>query len=190
MLHPPLLMKIISHLSEGTVLRRMLPLAMLCGLALSGTSCSSTKNNGATGNSQYAEYGATDGGYHPYTNTANTPKTYSQPTYQQPSQYQEVGQGTGGYQQPSYASTTKASSSGSSAKKKKTTPKTVASNTKRTGKTTAKTTKSSGGTTHIVKHGDTLYALARRYHTSVAAIKSANGKTSDLLRDGEKLRIP
>ena len=184
-------MKIISHSCEGKVLRRLLPVAVLCGFALSSVSCSIFKKNGSTstsGSGQYAEYGAQDGGYHPYNNT--TQQKYSQPSYQQPSQYQEVGQGSGGYQQPSYAS--KSSSSGSSAKKK-TSSKTVASNSSGSTKkkSTAKTTtKSSGGTTHIVKHGDTLYGLAKRYHTTVTAIKKANGKTSDLPRDGEKLRIP
>jgi len=47
-----------------------------------------------------------------------------------------------------------------------------------------------GGRTHTVVSGDTLYGLARRNGTSVKAIKSANGLSSDVIRIGQKLRIP
>lgn len=47
-----------------------------------------------------------------------------------------------------------------------------------------------GSKTHTVSSGDTLYGLSRRYGTSVNAIKNANGLTSDLIRLGQKLRIP
>lgn len=43
---------------------------------------------------------------------------------------------------------------------------------------------------HTVKSGDTLYGLALRYKSTVAKIKSANGLSSDLIRPGQKLRIP
>ena len=41
-----------------------------------------------------------------------------------------------------------------------------------------------------VKKGDTLYGIARRYKTSVAAIKKASGLKSDLIRPGQKLTVP
>jgi LysM repeat protein len=41
-----------------------------------------------------------------------------------------------------------------------------------------------------VKKGDTLYGISRRYKTSVAAIKRANGLKSDLIRPGQKLVVP
>lgn len=41
-----------------------------------------------------------------------------------------------------------------------------------------------------VKKGDTLYGLASRYGTTVSAIKSYNGLSSDTIRDGRTLRIP
>ena len=174
MIHLPAPMKIIS------VLRQFLPAAALCAFGLSSVSCSSTKSNtAATG--QYAEYGTSgDGAYRPY---SGGQQPYSQPTYQQPAKYTET---SGGYQPQSTSK---------SAAKKKTTPvKKVASSSsakKETKPTTSsKTTKSSGGSTHIVKHGDTLYSLAKRYHTTVDAIKKANGKSTDILRDGEKLKIP
>ena len=43
---------------------------------------------------------------------------------------------------------------------------------------------------HSIKPGESLYALADRYHTSVAAIKRANDLRSDTLRPGESLLIP
>lgn len=45
-------------------------------------------------------------------------------------------------------------------------------------------------TSYTVKRGDTLSKIASQYNTSVRAIKAANGKTSDLIRVGEKLVIP
>ena len=41
-----------------------------------------------------------------------------------------------------------------------------------------------------MKKGDTLYAVARRYGTSVAAIKRSNGLSSVTIRVGQSLRIP
>lgn len=43
---------------------------------------------------------------------------------------------------------------------------------------------------HTVARGDTLWNISQRYGTSVNAIKSANGLTSDLIRIGQTLRIP
>lgn len=51
-------------------------------------------------------------------------------------------------------------------------------------------TSGGGGSTHTVVSGDTLFSLARRYSTSVSAIKSANGLSSDLIRIGQTLTIP
>jgi membrane-bound lytic murein transglycosylase D len=43
---------------------------------------------------------------------------------------------------------------------------------------------------HTVRPGDTLGAIARRYRTSVNAIKSLNGLRSNLIRPGQVLRVP
>ncbi|HYW05790.1 MAG TPA: LysM peptidoglycan-binding domain-containing protein, partial [Longimicrobium sp.] len=44
---------------------------------------------------------------------------------------------------------------------------------------------------HVVKSGDTLYSLARRYDTTVAALRSANDMDEDdAIRPGQKLRVP
>ncbi len=44
--------------------------------------------------------------------------------------------------------------------------------------------------TYVVQSGDTLYEIAIRYHTTVAAIKQLNGLKSDALQVGQKLAIP
>ncbi|NOZ49339.1 MAG: LysM peptidoglycan-binding domain-containing protein [Chloroflexi bacterium] len=41
-----------------------------------------------------------------------------------------------------------------------------------------------------VRAGDTLSALAQRYHTSVRAIRRANNLKSSLIRSGRRLKIP
>lgn len=51
-------------------------------------------------------------------------------------------------------------------------------------------TPSTGETTHTVKAGDTLYAIARTYGTTVDAIKQANNMTSNTLTIGRVLIIP
>lgn len=43
---------------------------------------------------------------------------------------------------------------------------------------------------YIVRSGDTLWQLAQRYGTTVNAIKSLNGLTSNILNIGQVLRIP
>ncbi|MEZ4733983.1 MAG: LysM peptidoglycan-binding domain-containing protein [Caldilineaceae bacterium] len=43
---------------------------------------------------------------------------------------------------------------------------------------------------HTVQRGDTLSALARRYNVSVAAMRAANGLTSDAIYVGQRLLIP
>lgn len=43
---------------------------------------------------------------------------------------------------------------------------------------------------HTVVRNDTLYSLARRYGTTVAAIKSANSMSSDTIGIGQRLRLP
>lgn len=44
--------------------------------------------------------------------------------------------------------------------------------------------------THVVRPGDTLTSLARRYDTSVGALREVNALAGDLLRVGEHLRLP
>lgn len=44
--------------------------------------------------------------------------------------------------------------------------------------------------THTVVAGDTLYSLAKKYHTTVDALKKENQLTSDILSLGQRLTIP
>lgn len=51
----------------------------------------------------------------------------------------------------------------------------------------------SGGTntfTYTVQNGDTLYAIARKYNTTVSALKELNSLTTDTIRVGQILKIP
>lgn len=46
------------------------------------------------------------------------------------------------------------------------------------------------GQTHVVVAGDTLGKIAARYGTSVAAFREINGLKSDVIRTGQKLKVP
>ena len=48
----------------------------------------------------------------------------------------------------------------------------------------------SSGRSYIVRKGDTLSNIARRYQTTVTAIKRANNLTGDLIRIGQKITLP
>ncbi len=49
---------------------------------------------------------------------------------------------------------------------------------------------SSAPETYIVQSGDTLFSIATRYHTTVAAIKELNGLKNDTILVGQRLFIP
>src|SRR5690606_2714897 len=49
---------------------------------------------------------------------------------------------------------------------------------------------SSNVRTHTVRKGDTLFALAKRYNTSVSALRQLNNLPSNTLLRGKRLRIP
>ena len=51
-------------------------------------------------------------------------------------------------------------------------------------------TVASSNRTHVVRSGETLTSLAKRYGVSVQAIKNANDMASSRLKAGQKLRIP
>jgi LysM repeat protein len=55
---------------------------------------------------------------------------------------------------------------------------------------TAPITAANIATTHTVVKGDTLGGIARKYKVTAAAIKAANGMTSDVVVLGKKLKIP
>ncbi len=55
---------------------------------------------------------------------------------------------------------------------------------------TGENTSSSDYDTYIVKSGDSLWSIARRYNTTVNKLKDINNLKSDLLSVGMKLLVP
>ena len=51
-------------------------------------------------------------------------------------------------------------------------------------------TKKSASSTVTVKPGDSLWSIARKHDTTVNALKKANNLTSDVLLDGQKIKVP
>jgi len=47
-----------------------------------------------------------------------------------------------------------------------------------------------GQTTYVVVYGDTLFSIARRHGVTLAALKTANGLTDNIIHVGQKLIIP
>ena len=156
-----------------------LPALLLCCGPL--TSCGLFKKKSQTtaaNNGAYTGYSA-DGRYNPY--PAGSQNNYQQYTEAPPPPSRSSGSST----YASSGSTKKSSSGTTSSKKKKSTGSGSSS--------TASKSSSSGsgrGIVHVVKPKDTLYGLAKKYHTTVSKIKSANHLTSDVIRDGQKLKIP
>ncbi|MEO5713965.1 MAG: LysM peptidoglycan-binding domain-containing protein [Luteolibacter sp.] len=72
--------------------------------------------------------------------------------------------------------------------KRKTKPTTEVVKAKTKPKTTVKAKPKT--TVHVVKPGDSLSSIASRYGCSVSALKSANGISGTLIRDGRTLTIP
>jgi LysM repeat protein len=56
--------------------------------------------------------------------------------------------------------------------------------------TPATESETTGGTPYVVKSHDSLARIAHQHHVKVAALRSANGLKSDMLRIGQKLVIP
>lgn len=57
-------------------------------------------------------------------------------------------------------------------------------------KSAASAEPASKGGTYVVASGDTLSSIAKKFGTSIAKLKSANGLKTNLLRVGQKLRLP
>ena len=66
----------------------------------------------------------------------------------------------------------------------------VAQQTTRQRTTTTRRNTTNNSASYVtVKRGDTLGALARRNHTTVARIKQLNGMRSDVIQAGKRLRV-
>ena len=53
-----------------------------------------------------------------------------------------------------------------------------------------KSTSRSAATEYVIRRGDTLSAIAKRYKVSVSSLRSANGLSSSVIKIGQKLKIP
>jgi nucleoid-associated protein YgaU len=164
---------------------RLLPALMLPMLM---ASCKSTKDTGYE--DPYVSNFATDGGYNPYPGSGAASSGYetpapapATPSYEAPPAADDYA-----FDAPAKPAPSTASSSSSSAKPKPKTTTTASSTPKKKSTTTVK--KSSSGRSHTVTKGDTLYGLARKYGTTVTKIKSANGMSGDMIRLGQKVKIP
>ncbi|MGB2403126.1 MAG: LysM peptidoglycan-binding domain-containing protein [Akkermansiaceae bacterium] len=94
---------------------------------------------------------------------------------------------------PKPTPTPKPSASTSSFKPKPSTPAPAASAATATAKPTVAITakpKSKPPIRHVIKKGDTLWGLSRKYGTTVTAIQRANGLKGSNLRIGRTLLIP
>lgn len=117
-----------------------------------------------------------------------TPPTTSSDPYASVYSSEGIGSGSTASSKPKTSSSSSGSSSSSKSKTTASKPKPKPTVAKAKPKPKAKPQPSS--ISYTVKKGDTLYGLANRYGTSVAAIKKASGLSSDSLRDGRTLKIP
>lgn len=157
------------------------------------SSCSSTKNSGAGSSSNagpYATYPA-DGHYNPYPATSQQKPA---PRYQEyteaPPPPPEAKPKTKPKSSGTVASNNTTSNSTASRGSSKTTTKKKPSTTSKTASNSASTKAAGSGIVYVVKPKDSLWSISRKYHTTISKLKSANGLSSDLIRDGQKLKIP
>ena len=152
---------------------KLLPrLSLLC-LSLFGTvACQNNPFKKSAVDDPYASNYAADGGYNPY-DSSSPPAYQSPPTDPLPPEPDPYAFNTPSSSSSSSSSAPKKTTTTSKPKPKPAPKKSVASSRR-----------------HTVKKGDTLYGIARQYKTTVAKIKTANGKKSDLIRPGEVLKIP
>ncbi len=147
---------------------------LLLGFALLTTSCKSTKTastNPYQNNPYYGSSGSTTD-YSSTTSSANYP-SYTESTYAPPASVP-------GPSVPSVPSVPTYN--------KPTAPSYTGTSNPYSNPVGGSSAASSGS--HTVASGENLYRISLKHGTTVAAIKSANGLTSDTIRVGQVLRLP
>ena len=155
---------------------RLLPLLIVPVML---ASCKNTQDSGYE--DPYVSNFGSDGTYNPYPSGGG----YDAPSYETPP-VDDYAFHAPSSPPPSRPSTTASKPSTTSSSRAASSTR---STTTRSSSSAARTTASSSRT-HTVVKGETLYGLSRKYGTTVAKIKSANGLSSDLIRIGQKLKIP
>ena len=143
---------------------RALPLALIAAVAVGTSSCELLKRKEAAPTA-YDPYGQSANHY----GQAPAPNPYAQAPAANPYAQAPASNPYGSYEAPAASAPAPAYDAAPSAPVAPTAP--------------------SGGSV-TVKGGDTLTGIAKRHGTSVAALRSANGLTGDLIKVGQMLNLP
>lgn len=174
---------------------RILQLACVVAAAIGLSSCKSTQSGSGS------PYASSEGGYNPYPSGGGVAQngsllaSGSQPKYAEAPPPPPPGYDgpSGDFQEMPKKRSTSSGSGTSSKTKSKSSGSTASSSGKKKGSSSAGITKGgytfSGGNVHIVKAGDTLYAIADHNHTTVAKLKALNHLKSNSLKVGQKIKV-